>query len=304
MVVRRREIALFLRSKDNDYQQRLADDAVKVGERVGFTVRVSAAGNDSTRQSTQLTDALARAEDDGLAAVLVSPVRDDSLAEVARQAAATGVGWVLLNREGSYLQPLRAEFPGVPIFGVTPDQSQIGRIQAEQVRLLIPEGGGVLCVTGLARTSSSQRRLEALRNDLSGGSYRLTVLESDWTVEGARLLLDAWLAGADPDGLPEVVCAQNDEMALGARQALRDVASRRDLPHLGTLPILGCDGSAALGQRMVLRRRLWATVMVPSAAGLAVEWLARARDGEGEPPEHLTLSVSSFPELAQLEPAA
>ena len=95
-----------------------------------------------------------------------------------------------------------------------------------------------------------------------------------------------------------MVCAQNDEMALGARQALRDVASRRDLPQLAALPIIGCDGSAALGQRMVLQRRLWATVMVPSAAGPAVQWLARARDGGGEPPEHLTLSVSSFPELA------
>ena len=57
-----------------------------------------------------------------------------ALADVARQAAAGGVGWVLLNREASYLPALRAEFPGVPIFGVTPDQTQIGRIQAEQVR--------------------------------------------------------------------------------------------------------------------------------------------------------------------------
>jgi hypothetical protein len=44
--------------------------------------------------------------------------------------------------------------------------------------------------------------------------------------------------------------------------------------------------------------------MVPSAAGPALEWLARVRDGEGEPPAHLTLAVSSFPELERLQPAA
>ncbi len=302
--VRRREIALFLRSRDNDYQARLAEEAVRVGTEVGFSVRVLAAGNDAGKQSAQVAEALARAETDGLAAVLVSPVRDDALAEVARQTAAVGVGWVLLNREASYLPALRAEFPGVPIFGVTPDQSQIGRIQAEQLHLLLPDGGTILCVTGLARTSSSQRRLQALRTDLGANNYRLTVVDSDWTVEGARLLLDRWLEEASLEALPQVVCAQNDEMALGARQALRDVASRRDLPHLAALPIIGCDGSAALGQRMVLQRRIWATIMVPSAAGPALQWLARARDGTGEPPAHLTLSVASFPELAQLLPAA
>ncbi len=303
MSVPRREIALFLRSRDNDYQARLADDAVKMAERVGFTVRVTAAGNDSARQSAQVAEALGGAGSDELAAVLVSPVREDALADVARQAAAKGIGWVVLNREGSYVATLRSQFPGVPIFGVTPDQLQIGRIQAEQVKLLLPEGGSLLCITGLANTSSSQRRLEALRHDL-GPEHKLTVVEADWTSEGSRLLLDRWLEQAETPTLPDAVCAQNDEMALGARQALRDAASRRDLPWLGELPIIGCDGSAALGQRMVLRRRLWATVMVPSAAGPAVEWLARARDGEGEPPAHLILAVSSFPEIERLQPAA
>jgi ABC-type sugar transport system substrate-binding protein len=302
MDVRRREIALFLRSRDNDYQMRLADDAVKMGERVGFSVRVTAASNDSARQSAQVAEALAGSSDE-LAAVLISPVREETLAEVARQAVAKGVGWVVLNREGSYVPMLRSEFPGVPIFGVTPDQTQIGRIQAEQVKLLLPEGGSILCITGPAHTSSSQRRLDALRADL-GPEHVVNVLEADWTSEGARLLLDRWLQEAEAPTLPDAVCAQNDEMALGARQALRDVASRRELPWLATLPIIGCDGSAGLGQRMVLRGRIWATVMVPSAAGPAVEWLARARDGDGEPPAHLTLSVSSFPGLEQLQPAA
>jgi ABC-type sugar transport system substrate-binding protein len=297
--MRRRGIALFLRSLDNDYQQRLRDDALVAAKRAGFTVTLHAAQNDAARQIAQIGEVLEGAEAGQLAAVLVSPVRDEGLEEMARRCARRGIGWVLLNREGGYVEGLRNEASGLPVFGVTPDQDQIGRIQAEQITLLLPRGGHVVCITGPARTSSAQRRLEGMRGRL-GSSYRLTVVEADWTTEGSRLALDRWLNEVDVRGLPDVVCAQNDEMALGARQALRELASRRDLPTLATLPITGCDGSPAMGQKMVKGKRLWATVVVPSAAGPAIEWLGKWRESGQAPPAHLTLPVSSFPDLVKI----
>jgi ABC-type sugar transport system substrate-binding protein len=297
--MRRRGIALFLRSLDNDYQQRLRDDALTAAKRSGFTVTIFSAQNDGARQVAQIGDLVDGPEVAELAAVLVSPVRDEGLEELARRCAQRGIGWVLLNRDGQYVEDLRNEMTGLPVFGVTPDQDQIGRIQAEQVRLLLPRGGLVVCISGPGKTSSAQRRLEGMRARL-GASHQLTVIEADWTTEGARLALDRWLTDADVRGLPEVVCAQNDEMALGARQALRDVASRRDLPLLAGLPITGCDGSPAVGQKMVKGKRLWATVVVPSAAGPAIEWLGKWRESGLAPPAHLTLPVSSFPDLPKI----
>ena len=296
----RRGIALFLRSLDNDYQHRLRDDALAAGKKAGFDVRLHWAQNDATKQAEGIAETLQAGDVAGLAAVLVSPVRDEGLEELARRAAAASVGWVLLNREGSYLESLRKETDGVPVFGVTPDQDQIGRIQGDQIRALYPKGAHVLTITGPARTSSAQRRLSAMRARL-GPEYQLTLLEADWTTEGARLVLDPWLEEADARHLPQMVCAQNDEMALGARQALRDVASRRALPDLAAVPLTGCDGSPALGQRMVRQQRLWATVTVPSAGGPAVECLARWRDGGQTPDVHVTLPVSSFPELPKIK---
>src|SRR5688572_30845912 len=130
--MRRRGIALFLRSLDNDYQQRLRDDAMTAAKRAGFNVALYAAQNDSTRQVSQIAEALGGQGAADLAAVLVSPVRDEGLEELARRAAQAGIGWVLLNREGVYVEGLRNESTGLPVFGVTPDQDQIGRIQAEQ----------------------------------------------------------------------------------------------------------------------------------------------------------------------------
>jgi ABC-type sugar transport system substrate-binding protein len=300
--MRRSSIALFLRSLDNDYQQRLRDDALAVAGWLGFTVKVMAAQNDSARQCAQIAEALAPPAVDDLAAVLVSAVRDDVLDHLAREAGKAGVGWVLLNREASYLENLRNEFPALPVFGVTPDQTEIGRIQAKQVKALLPQGGSVLCVTGPSKTSSSQRRLEGLKSELPA-PYVVATLEADWTSEGARLAVDRWLEQPNAAPLPALVCAQNDEMALGVRQALRDAASRRNQPALAELPITGCDGSPALGQRLVRQKRLWATVALPSAAGPALEWLARWKDGADRPPVHVTLPVTSFPDLSALAPA-
>src|SRR5688572_1080726 len=172
----RRGIALFLRSLDNDYQHRLRDDALAAGKKLGFEVRLHWAQNDAAKQADGIAETLASAEAGSLAAVLVSPVRDEGLEELARRAASAQVGWVLLNREGNYLETLRRESDGVPVFGVTPDQDQIGRIQADQIRALFPKGAHVLTITGPSRTSSAQRRLSAMRSRL-GSDYQLTLLE-------------------------------------------------------------------------------------------------------------------------------
>ena len=298
--MRRRGIALFLRSLDNDFQQRVRDDALATGKRLGFTVTSVAAQNDPGRQVAQIAAALEAAAAGDLAAILVAPVRDDSLSELAQQAARANIGWTLLNRESPPGPPALVDNPArAPAFCVSPDQQEIGRIQAEQAKVLAPRGGTIIAITGPARTAASRRRLEGLWSEL-GPNYALTLLEADWTTERARLVLDRWLAGLDGSALPALIAAQNDEMALGARQALRDAASQRGLPALLDLPLIGCDGSPGLGQRLVRESRINATVTLPSPAGPALEWLARFRDTGELPPPQLSLPVASYPSIKSL----
>jgi ABC-type sugar transport system substrate-binding protein len=294
-------VGLFLRSLENDYQQRLRDDAVTTAQHLGFRVEVLAAQNDPAKQRAQIAAAVNGPQKLDLTAVLVSPVFDDALAEPARSAASAGIGWALLNREADYLQPLRDEFPGLPMFSATPDQVEIGRLQGRQVKAALASGGEVVYLTGPTATSSARRRREGLEEEIAGGLWQVTSLDADWTAEGGRLVLQKWLEELLPGTpAPGVVCAQNDDMALGARQALRDAASRRGEKGLASVPVIGCDGSPGFGQRLVKEKRLLATVAVPSAAGLALEWLARARDGAGRPPMLVTLPVTSVPELHEI----
>ena len=229
-----------------------------------------------------------------LVVLLAAPVRDDSLPATVRAAAEAGVEWVLLNREVSFIEDLHRQFADRAIFAVSPEQAEIGRIHGQQVRALMPGGGCVLCMTGPLSASSAQHRLDGLKSAVAD-PYRLVTLTADCTSESARLSLDRWLKSMTKDAeFPGVFVEQNDEMVLGLRQAARDAAVRLNLP-LDRIPIVGCDGSPTMGQRLVREGRLRGTVVTPLASGPAVEWIARMRLRGEIPPAVATQPVTSFP---------
>jgi len=292
-------IGLFLRSHDNDYQQRLKEVGLREAKRQGFDIVVESAQNDATRQVEQIRAAIKNAPTTKLVAVLASAVRDDVLPEVVREAAEAGLDWALLN-EGTYIDGIHEQYPKRAIFAVTPDQAEIGRIHGRQVRALVGNAGKVLCVTGPLNTVSAQRRLDGLKEVLAD-NFSLIELNADWTSERARMEVERWARALASDAeLPGMFVAHNDEMALGVRQALRDAASQKDLP-LATAYITGCDGSQTFGQRLVREGRLKATVIMPPASGAAIEWIARVRTKSELPPVRVIQPVTSFPAISGLK---
>jgi len=286
----------------NDYQERLKEDAVKRAKHLGFDIDVQTADNDAGRQLTQIKTAIERRASTGLTAMLVHPVSDNALAAAGRAAVVAGLDWVLLNRSADYLDPLREEFPGQVVFTVLPDQTEIGRIQGSQVRALASPGKRVLCVTGRADTWSARLRLAGL-HEVVAGANPIADVDGGWTTEGARRAVDNWLdieASREPIGASiGAFVAQNDDMALGTRQAIREAVARLKQP-LDAVPIIGCDGSPRFGQRLVRERRIACTVAVSSASGPALDWLRRARSEQHRPPTQVLLPVSSFPGLDEL----
>jgi ribose transport system substrate-binding protein len=293
-------IGLFLRSADNAYQKQLKSVAQREAKRHGFTLLVQAVPFDSTLQVSQIREAIRSAAETKMVAILVSGVRDVDLLPVAHEAAQAGLEWALLN-EGSFIDEVREKYPNRAIFAATSNHSEIGHVQAQQIRAILGGKGRVLCVTGQLSNIDARLRLEGLKEGLDGG-FQITEINADWTSEGARRAVEAW-AGAltGKEALPDAFVAQNDEMALGVRQALRDVESQRDWP-VGGAPILGCDGAEDFGQRLVREGRLKATVIMPPGSGAAIEWVARMRNGGERPPLRVVLPVTSFPALSRLKP--
>lgn len=293
-------IGLFLRSAENAYQRELRAVAIREAEKHGYQLLIQTAQFDVNQQIAQIHDAIKNAAATKMIAILVSGVRDEDLIPQAHEAAAAGMEWGLLN-DGAYVADLAQQYPKRAIFAAASDQTEIGRLQADQIRTLLGHQGRVLCITGNQRNVEARLRLEGLKQGL-GDAFEVVEVNSDWTSEGARRVVESWAAGITrKEDMPAAFAAQNDEMALGTRQALRDIDSRRDWP-VGASPIVGCDGADDFGQRLVREGRMKATVVMTPASGAAIEWIARAR-GAGElPPPHVVLPVSSFPALSKLKP--
>jgi hypothetical protein len=190
-------IGLFLRSNDNDYQQRLKEVGLREAKKQGFEIVIESAQNDASRQVEQIHAAIKNASTTKLAAILVSTVRDDVLPELVREAAEAGIDWALLN-EGMFIDEIRAQYPSRAIFVVTPDQLEIGRIHGRQVRALVGSSGKVLCVTGPLNAVTAMQRLDGLKEILAG-DFSLTELNADWTSERARMAVESWAANLTSD---------------------------------------------------------------------------------------------------------
>ena len=122
---------------DNDYQRQQAAAAQETATRLGVAVRTIFANCDAIDQSQQLLDVIHSR--DGVDGILVEPAGRTGFPKVAQAAVASGKAWVLLNCEADYLRELRSRY-NVPVFAVSADDHEIGRIQGRQLGAVLPGG--------------------------------------------------------------------------------------------------------------------------------------------------------------------
>jgi ABC-type sugar transport system substrate-binding protein len=296
-----KRLGLFLISRATGYQRLLAKDGQLAAQRLGLDLEVFSADDTAARQSVDILKFL-HAHADQAAGVIVMPVSDvgheQAVDSLARKVLARGAAWVVLNRdlEGHILR-LRQEHAGGLAALVTIDHREIGRLQARQVKALLPAAGGaVLYVVGSSFTSAARDRRAGFLEELATAPATVHQLEGLWSVDSARDVVSRWLAsrvGRD-EPLRAVAC-QNDPMALGARLELTRLAADAGRPEWAGVPVLGVDGVPDEGRRLVDEGTLTATVVAPSTSGRAVELLAKAwRTGEPVPAKTL-LPATPYP---------
>jgi ribose transport system substrate-binding protein len=291
-------VLVALTTDDNDYQVEQAASAEDAARRNGAGLKIIYADNDAIRQSQQLLEVIqsgATKPD----AIVFEPAGSTSLPQVARAAAAAGIGWVILNREGEYVADLRRTYK-VPVFAITSDHQEIGRIQGRQMAALLPQGGSVVYIQGPSGSDAAQQRTEGMQQT-KPANVQVRMIRAQWTEGSAHQAVSAWLRLSTSRELRiDAIIAQDDSMAMGAKKAFQEILDTEQRKRWLAAPLAGCDGLPKTGQAWVRNGQLAATVVVPPNTGLAIEMLAKAALTGTLPPERTYTETRSFPSLNDL----
>jgi ribose transport system substrate-binding protein len=288
-----------LTNNDNDYQIEQAADAEAAARRLGVQVQIISAENDPITQSQQILSVIQSQSDSHPDGIIFEPVGGTALPQVARAAAAAGIGWVVLNRNVEYVAELRKAYR-VPIFVVSSDHEEIGRIQGHQFAALLPKGGSVLYVQGPSDSLAAKQRTSGML-ETKPADVQVKVMRAQWTEASSHRAVSSWLRlSTSHQNRIDLIAAQDDGMALGARKAFQDLPDSAARQRWLSLPFIGCDGLPKTGQAWVKRGLLTATIFAGPNTGQALDMLVKAFQNGIVPPEQTLTAPASIPALDAL----
>ena len=299
--MKRLSFLVSLINNDNDYQQEQAAAAERTARRLGVDVKIIHANNDVLLQSQQLLQYVQDASIAKPDAILFEPAGGTAFPQVARAAAAAGIGWTVLNFDVDYILEVRRQYK-VPMCAITSDHEQIGKIQSMQFAALLPNGGSVLYIEGPNNSSAAKQRSLGMSQN-KPANINVKTIRANWTLESSYKAVTSWLRlQTSQHSRIDLVGAQDDSMAMGARKAFSEIAEP-DRARWMKIPVTGCDGMPKTGQAWVRNGSLAATIYIRPNTDLAIEMLVDAFKNGTMLPERKVTDPESIPSMAELAAA-
>jgi ribose transport system substrate-binding protein len=292
---------LSLTNDDNDYQIEQTSAAHQAARKLGVELQIVYAGNDGIVQSQQLLASIHSTNAPRPDAIIFEPAGSTAHPQVARAAAAAGIGVALLNSNADYISELRRHCQ-VPVFAITSNHEEIGRIQGRQVGALLPAGGMVLYIQGPSDSSAAKQRYTGFL-ETKPENVQLRALKAHWTEASAHKTVSSFLClSTSRQAKIEAVCAQDDSMAMGARKAFEECSELRK--EWQKMAFLGCDGLPKTGQEWVRSNLLTATIFIPPNANQAIEMMVKSIASGVLAPERTFTIAKSIPAFEALTQSA
>jgi len=288
---------ISLTNNDNDYQQEQAAAAERTARRLDVDIKIIHANNDAVTQSQQLLE-FVQNKNSRPDAIVFEPAGSTGFPQVARAAAAAGIGWVVLNHDVDYLAELRRTYH-VPIFSISSDHEEVGKIQGQQFAALLPKGGSILYIEGPANSSAAHERTAGMKKTMPA-NIQLKSMRGNWTEESAYRAVSSWLRLRTSQEMHiDLVGAQDDSMAAGARKAFGEIVDG-DRERWLKIPFTGCDGMPKTGQAWLRTGVLAATIYIPPNTDMALELLTEALRTKSQPSERQLTVAKSLPSVEEL----
>jgi ribose transport system substrate-binding protein len=295
-------LVVSLVTADNDFQMEQAEAARRVATNLGADVEILFADGDAVNQSQQLLNIIQGPATSRPDAILIEPAGSTGLPQVAAAAVSAGMAWVVLNHDADYFAKLR-NHPQAMVFGVGSNHKEVGKIQGQQMRSLLPKGGSALFIQGPSGSVVSRYRAEGMYESKPDNIEVKQLRSASWSEAGGHKAVTAWLRLSTAHSTQiDLVACQNDAIAMGARKAFEENTSGKEREARLRLPFLGVDGVPKTGQDWVRRGLLRATVIIPPNTARAIEMLIPSLKNKTRPPELSLIPGSSFPDLKYLSP--
>ncbi|PFG34702.1 D-ribose ABC transporter substrate-binding protein [Sanguibacter antarcticus] len=254
------KVVLAISTLNNPFFVELRDGAQAAADEAGVDLYIVDAQNDSATQANQL----ATAEAGSTKAVIVNPVDSDASSASVNALLSADIPVIGVDRTVN-----DAELTSL----VASDNVAGGRQAADELAAAMGEEGTVITLQGVSGTSASRDRGAGFDEGIAAYPGITVVAQQTANFDRASALdVTTNLLQAHPDVTG--IFAENDEMALGAIQALGDRAG-------SDVMVVGFDGTED-GLAAISADTLYATVaQQPAELGrLAVELAVQAIDGE------------------------
>lgn len=201
----------------------------------GVTLQIEDAQNDVGKQLNQIQNFVAS----GVDAIIVNPVDTDATVAMSQAAADAGIALIYVNREPVNVDTL----PEKQAF-VASNELESGTLETQEICRILKEQGKTeakaVVMMGELSNQAARMRTQDIKDVIATPECSfITIVEeqsANWSrTQGADLMTNWLSAGVEFDA----VIANNDEMAIGAIQALKTAGRAMDSVVIG-----GVDATA------------------------------------------------------------
>ncbi len=191
----------------------LKNGTVEAGKKAGATVQVEDAQNDVGKQLSQIQNLIAQKVD----AIIVNPVDTDASPKITKMVTDAKIPLIYVNRKPVDFDKLPA---GVAF--VASDERVSGTLQTQEVCRLLKGKGSVLVLMGELSNEAARTRTKDIDDVLAtkecSGIKITDKREGKWDRTQGQDIMTNWLSSGVKF---DAVIANNDEMAIGAINALK-----------------------------------------------------------------------------------
>ena len=179
----------------------------------GVTLQIEDAKDDVSKQLSQVQNFIAN----GVNAIIVNPVDTSATAAITKAAADAGVPLVYVNREPNDVDKL-----GPKAAFVASNEAESGTLETKEICKLLGGKGNILVIEGVLSNQSAVQRTKDVHEVIStqdcSGIKIVAEQTANYDRTQAQNLMTNWLS----KGLKfDAVVSNNDEMAIGALQAMK-----------------------------------------------------------------------------------